>query len=518
MIAAVLAVASKNMVVDLDLFHEMALARQIEQDGSMPTIDSFAYTPTIEPVVHHEWLTGVFLYWLCVKLGFGATGLVVTKYFLTAAVAGGCFWYGRRNNVPIYVFAALAPIALLVGGWMAFTNIRAQLFTLFFLVSTFLLLDVDRRGGRWWIAVWLPLVVVWGNFHGGVVSGIGIIGCYGVAKTLESWLATRSIAKTLLAVRYLVITGIATAALMNVSPYGMDYVPYLLRAIRMPRPLISEWDPIWQTKAPSVLILYVMSVSLAGLAVYFHWFGNKQNENDDSQSKLAWQAKLFGPFAIALTAYLAFKHQRHGSLYAVTWICVVPPMLVGSIVADQLCEMWSKYSRLITVTATAFSIVAVGFAINQRFWRLQVPAQTAKIERNHMLYPVGPVDYLEQIDFQGNLMAPFNYASYVSWKSPAVKVSIDSRYEVAYPHGAVEESVSFYNGGDGWQQRLTKYATDSILVPRLAPLTDHMQELEELGWQLRYRDQSFLLFFPTHAAESLPEVDRSADAIVGVFP
>ena len=97
-------------------------------------------------------------------------------------------------------------------------------------------------------------------------------------------------------------------------------------------------------------------------------------------------------------------------------------------------------------------------------------------------------------------------------------MSIDSRYEVAYPHGAVEESVSFYNGVEGWQQRLTKYATDSILVPRLAPLTDHMQELEELGWELRYRDQSFLLFFPKERAASLPQSDRSADAIVGVFP
>ena len=93
---------------------------------------------------------------------------------------------------------------------------------------TFWLLDVDRRGGRWWIIVWLPLVMIWGDFHGGVVSGIGIIGCYGIAKTLEAYLATRSVAETFRSIRYLLLTGIATAALINVSPYGTDYVPYLI--------------------------------------------------------------------------------------------------------------------------------------------------------------------------------------------------------------------------------------------------------------------------------------------------
>lgn len=133
LLATLLAVASKNMIVDLDLFHEMSLYRQAVSEGQMPREDAFAYTPTNNPVVHHEWATGAFLYLICVTLGAGSTGLIVTKYLLTFGVGLGCWWYAKRNGASLVVFGMLVPVALNVGGWMAFTNIRAQLFTLFFL-------------------------------------------------------------------------------------------------------------------------------------------------------------------------------------------------------------------------------------------------------------------------------------------------------------------------------------------------------------------------------------------------
>ena len=137
LLGGVLAVASKNMIVDLDLFHEMALFRQMESEGSMPTTDAFAYTPTNETVVHHEWATGAVIYLATVSTGLGAPALVTLKYFLTFAVCLGCFIYANKQGASLAVFSILAPFALNLGGWMAFNNIRAQLFTLLFLVILF---------------------------------------------------------------------------------------------------------------------------------------------------------------------------------------------------------------------------------------------------------------------------------------------------------------------------------------------------------------------------------------------
>ena len=59
--------------VDPDLWHEMATARRMWQTGQVPVVDPFAYTPTITPVVHHEWGLGM-LAWGLGSLGGDSGG------------------------------------------------------------------------------------------------------------------------------------------------------------------------------------------------------------------------------------------------------------------------------------------------------------------------------------------------------------------------------------------------------------------------------------------------------------
>ncbi len=200
MLMTVLAIASNYMVVDIDLFHEMALFRQYLTDGRMPMADDFAYTPTLEKVVHHEWGTGAVLYGVSVGTGWGAGGIVALKYLLCFGICVGCYVLARRNGVSQAIIVALGFVSLNLGGWMAFTNIRAQLFTLAFLVALFFLIDLDRRGKKWWIWVWVAMVIAWGNMHAGVVSGIGILAVYGLSRWVEVWVATRSFKQSLVEV------------------------------------------------------------------------------------------------------------------------------------------------------------------------------------------------------------------------------------------------------------------------------------------------------------------------------
>ncbi len=504
LLGAVLAVGSKNMIVDLDLFHEMALYRQMENEGQMPTSDAFAYTPTIEPVVHHEWATGAVLYFVTVKSGWGSTGLIVLKYILTFFVCVGCFVYARRRGASLAVFAVLAPFALNLGGWMAFNNIRAQLFTLCFLILLFFLLDQDRRGKRWWIAAWLPIFVVWANMHGGVVSGMGILGVYCFARLIEAWSETKSIGMTLQRVWHLIAVGMATLLLLNLNPYGWDYTPYLVRAVRMKRPLILEWQPIWEIRLP---IIYGFSVLIA---LYGIWCRGKES--------------LFESLALVLTAYLAAKHYRHGSLYAVTWACFVPPMIQASGVGLSIEGLFRKYRPQIAVVGIAIGLVAIGFAINVKFWKLQVPTDDTYSKLNDVIYPAGAVDYLREQNFQGNLFVPFSTGAFVEWNLyPNVKVSFDSRYEVAYPPAALEENNEFYNAGENWRDTLAKYDTHAILVPQARRLAEELEKNDgelasEIGWKCIYRDRGHSLYVPVQRAEELPYVDRSHETIVGVFP
>lgn len=504
LLGAVLAIAAKNMIVDIDLFHEMALYRLMESEGRMPTTDDFAYTPTIEPVVHHEWATGAVLYLATVSAGWGATGLIAIKYLLTFGVCVGCFVYASRHGATQATIAVLAPVALNVGGWMAFTNIRAQLFTLFFLVLMFFLLDQDRKGKRWWIAAWIPLFVLWANMHGGVVSGMGILGVYCIARVIESWLATRSVKLTCRNVAHLVVVGVATILLLYVNPYGTDYAPYLVRAVRMERPSIIEWWPIYRVKLP---IFYSISILIAAYGI---WYRGKQN--------------IFETMAICLTAYLAFKHYRHGSLYAVTWACFVPPMIQPTKVGETIQQLWKTYTPQIAVAGFAIGLVAVGYSINARCWELQIPNQKSASQKNIATFPVGAVDYLKDQEFTGNILVSFPVGAYVSWKLfPNVKVSLDSRYEVAYPPSAIKEDEQFYTAAGGWREIPRRQGANAILVPNEYPLADVIRRETESNppafpWKCVYRDRGYALYFPMETAPNVPTIDRCGEFITGVFP
>jgi hypothetical protein len=45
--------------VDIDIWHQMNLVRASLAAGHLLTEDPFAYTPTVHPLIHHEWGAGV---------------------------------------------------------------------------------------------------------------------------------------------------------------------------------------------------------------------------------------------------------------------------------------------------------------------------------------------------------------------------------------------------------------------------------------------------------------------------
>src|SRR5437762_3685670 len=67
-----LLVSGAATYVDPDVWHLMALAREGIARGRVPLEDSFAYTPTVHPMVQHEWGTGIVLYGLATHGGVWA--------------------------------------------------------------------------------------------------------------------------------------------------------------------------------------------------------------------------------------------------------------------------------------------------------------------------------------------------------------------------------------------------------------------------------------------------------------
>lgn len=119
-------------------------------------------------------------------------------------------------------------------------------------------------------------------------------------------------------------------------------------------------------------------------------------------------------------------------------------------------------------------------------------------------------------------MVPFDHGAYVSWRLfPAVKVSIDSRYEVAYPPDLLEENLAVYLSPATTRSELKRYPTDAILVPTWTPLAQQLRDADSDlrdDWQSVYRDDAFELYVSVDRAAALPLTDRCHETIDGEFP
>ncbi|MDB5336895.1 MAG: hypothetical protein JWN70_2514, partial [Planctomycetaceae bacterium] len=132
MLGMLIACLSRATALDPDLFHELALIREAFHVGRIPIRDTFAYTPTIDPIVHHEWGTGAVLYLATLSSQLGGTGLILVEYALCLFIAIGSYACARRRGASEPVISFFMPMALIMA-WVGFSTVRAQVFTLAFL-------------------------------------------------------------------------------------------------------------------------------------------------------------------------------------------------------------------------------------------------------------------------------------------------------------------------------------------------------------------------------------------------
>ncbi len=480
-----LAYVARMHEITHDAFHEMCLFREALVLGEMPKQDLFAFTPTVDPSVHHEWGTGAVLYYATVGSGLGLMGLSLLKLSLMAVLWWCLYRVARLRGAHPYLFAVLAFAAFPVL-WVGFATVRAQLFTLVFIAAQLWMHELDWRGRRSWVLWWWVMLVVWLNLHAGFVVGLGMIAFHGLERFASSWFHRRSLSAAVADTWHLMLAAPVAVAGLFINPYGWQYLPYLVRAIGMDRPLIREWQPLWHTYAP-VLTLTVFALSLILFAIALRCNPVR---------------RLRGSAFLALAAYMTIKHIRHGSIFGVIWLAYVPAWISRTemgknIVAwiDAQRTLWIRASQVVACTTLLF-------ATHHHFWRPTLPPRQLY---STACYPTGAVEYLKQNHFRGNLITPFHVGSYVSWEMhPHVQVSFDGRYEVAYEDNVMPEHNHFLRAQPEWWRMLDRYPVDAILVHRQAPVCEQLEVFRDQvpascrpatarDWQWVYEDDSFVV-------------------------
>lgn len=458
--AALGVILAFHNITDGDLWAKLSLGSSIWNTGHLPRHDLFAFTPTLPKYIDHEWGAGLVFYTLV--QWFGESSLIVLRIALAVGLLGLGFATGRRQGTDslILLLLAVPAAACILTGYIPV--VRSHAFTFFFFAATLYCLETMRGGARWPAAA-LPLIIlVWANLHGGFVAGLGVIVIYTAVACVEGKRAWLMVAVTA-----------CCAAVTLINPYGLDFWRYLIPALLHPRARILEWRPLppltWDDFA-SFRILFVLTV----LAAAIGW-------------KKVSVKNMAGLAVMAVTAYLGWKSRRHGPLLGAAALAFAGPYLQAA---------WQRRFNLFPLTAGVY--LALGFWVVLRYLPGASLIPLSPVGED----PVREVDILSLAGAKGNAATPFGWGSYVSWRLyPNVKVSMDGRYEAAYPESTFALNNDFYDHHGDWLRLCREFKVDYVILD-LQSEALRPPELIAAGYVLVWQQDnvSALLCLPEHAA------------------
>ena len=470
-----LRVLSKT-AADFDLWGYLAFGRLFWESGRFPYHDIFTYVPTLPRWVYHEWLTGVIYYPLYQALG--GAGLQLLKFATALATAGLLFLTARRRGAEVLAILLTFIVIVLVYA-LSYSPVRAQVFTYLFFSFTLYALETARLTGRFRL-LWLlaPLQVLWCNLHGGFLAGLGLIFIYALGEGLSRRPFWPYLAVFLLA-------GLATL----INPYGLEYWTYIIRAVTMPRPEITEWQSLFTSLkthvigATEIVYLLLVAVIFIGLALWDRW------------------RELTPILVSGLILFLGIRHIRHEAFFFLVVGAYAPLLLTAYLEKIRQDKIISRvFGAVGWKIPTCLSLIFM-VALGLQTVRLSPLSLTIPAKRKPPLeiyYPVGALRYLQQERLAGNLVSVFHWGEYLIWNLyPACKVALDGRYETVYPDAVCREYFDFIFARPSWRTFLEKYDTQMILVIYPSEIYTILQGEKE--WRQVYQDGGSALFLKNAA-------------------
>jgi hypothetical protein len=480
MVLLLIVVADSAQLPDPDLWGHLRFGQAALASGHVIARDTYSYSAAGGVWRNHEWLTEIIMA-VCYN-SLGVVGLKLWKFACVATtmllMALGLAETGASMTIQMNTLA-LAAMAMVPQN-----QFRPQLFTFMLLAATLALLARDNYRGRAPLWLLIPLMMLWGNLHGGFIIGITTLATYTGVVAVQDLIAGRGLARAL---RLGLITLAGTLATL-VSPYGIENWLVVINALKVHavHPIISDWQPLlpamikeWRLAHVSVIFFLCGILMITAFTVSFI---RAPRGGDLPLSVIAAMMSVAAlaavrniPLAmVACAAPLA----RHTDLIMVRRrdrrLARSPADLSAPPGDRSGVNSW-----LVAVIALVLAVVAGLFSP-----RLAVDATD---------YPVGAVAFMRRHDLHGNILGEFGWGQYLIWHlEPGSKVFVDGRYDSVYPEAIVNEYLDLYFGNSGARKTLSAYPHDFVLLPVKA--AGRAVIASAPGWGLIYRDGTAVLF------------------------
>lgn len=461
-----------DTVADPDLWGHLVFGRAVWQAGAVSLPDSFSYVTAGHPWINHEWLSEVIFH--LVFAGMGPLGVILLKTAVSLIVLGLLYWHlCGQGLTPLR--AGVIVLVVVHFFLPSLVTARPMLFSYPFFLVVLIMVWRLARGETAWAWTLPPLFAVWANLHGGFLAGIGILAVWTFAElTIRSWPGRRREIPRRPATWVILTVLIASALATIINPYGLGLLRFLYRTATVPRPDITEWQPLTLMSRYGLAYAAYVAAAVWGLL------------RSRRERRSASLAVLIVVIVLPLIAI------RHASLSALG---------IAVLASEHISDAWERAratgsetrpSSPSRIQGTAIVLLLAGAGL---FIVLSVPHFSC-IRLEPAIggsYPARAVSLIKDSGAKANLAVHFDWGEYAIYHlAPSVKVSVDGRRETVYPHTVYLENQHFMRGLGEWDALLKNHDTDLALVTAGSPAFNLMKL--KPGWRLIYHDPLAGLF------------------------
>ena len=254
--AALLASLAQAELVG-DSWLTLVSGREVAQHG-LPQHDHLMALSHGAKWVDQQWLAQLAFYGLT-RLG-GIQAAVILHVLLLAGAFGLTVIAARRRgaSATTVFWVGLACVFLAPWGW----QLRAQSFAYPLFAATLWLLSADSRVPSRRVLLVLPLLALWGNLHGSVVLGAGLVSLRGLTIVYARLRTGDREPAWLLRAGCL----LAAPLLALASPYGTALIGYYRHMLGSPllSRFVQEWGPTTPAKAWLFYPIVILAIWLLG--------------------------------------------------------------------------------------------------------------------------------------------------------------------------------------------------------------------------------------------------------------
>jgi hypothetical protein len=448
----------------------------ILQNRQVPHFDIFSFSKFGQPWFAWEWGWDVCFAWIHQQGGLAA--VVFVNILLLSAIFALLHHLVRRAcaNDLISAFVTLLALAGTSIHWLARPHLVSWLFILIF---CHLLSRASEGNTR--ILFALPvLMVIWTNLHGGFFVGIALVLAY-AADPLAG--AIRGSRRWQEAMPFL-ICGLACLLASLVNPYTyalhQHVLTYLLDSKQVEN--ILEFQSI-NFRHPLARYFEVF----LGLGVITAFQGLRKGRYTEALLILGW-AHLALVSIRNIPIFLLFAAPSAARTLA-EW----SSSLKSFVAAAAELRAIERFPRVHAISAAAFAVL---FLLMAR----PGEAKLLRSEYDPAKYPAEAVEILRAANVS-SIFTDDEWGDYLIYRLyPTGRVFVDGRSDF---YGANFESryISLMNVRYDWEQDLSKYCVDTVLLRAEAPLAGALKQSSH--WRVVYDDGIALIFLREGASREI---------------